>query len=109
MAKKMVKYTPVRNIVGNILVENKILKQTLQNSCSGKCQQRRDPRSLNFIPSRSLDRFDQQKSVLTRNIGHISDIYCHAYHLDCHEILFHNEIFVFNMFCKTLTPHQHRA
>ncbi len=38
--------------------------------------------------SRSLDLLDQQKSVLTCNIGHI--IYCHVYQLDRQEVLFHN-------------------
>ncbi len=56
--KKMVKYTTTRSIVGNILGENKILKQILQNSCSGKMSTK--PRverswSLNFIQSLSLD------------------------------------------------------
>ncbi len=42
------------------------------------------------LQSRSLDLLDQQKSELTCKIGHMSDIYHHVYHLDCHEGLFHN-------------------
>ncbi len=59
---------------------------------------------VKYIQSRSLDLLDQQKIVLTCNIGHISDICRHVYHLDCHEVLFHNYIFVFKTFCKTLVP-----
>ncbi len=66
---------------------------------------------FNFIPSSSIDLLDQLKIVLSRNIGYVSDISLHVYHLDHHEVLFHNYIFVFNtfFFFKTLAPHQHRA
>ncbi len=64
----MVKYTPP-------LIREKVNKTM--------CVER--SRSFNFIPSRSLDLFDQQNIVLTRNIRHNSDIYHHVYHLDHHK------------------------
>ncbi len=61
-------------------------------------------RSLNFIPSPSIDLLDQLKIVLAPNIGHVSDI-------SRLKFLFHNLIIksLFAIrFLKTLA-HQHRA
>ncbi len=65
----------------------------LVRGCVGKCQQTHVYGEITvvlFIQSRTLDILDQQNGELTCNIGHISNIYRHVYHLDHHEVLFHN-------------------
>ncbi len=47
-------------------------------------------RSFNFIQRQSIDLSDPLKIILARNIGHVSDISLDVYHLDHHEVLFHN-------------------
>ncbi len=65
-------------------------------------------RSFNFIPSHLIDLLDQRKIVLALNIGHVSDIFLHVYHLDCNKIYFIIESLFSIRFFKTLAP-QHRA
>ncbi len=60
-------------------------------------------KSFNFKPSHSIDLLDQRKIVLACNIGHVSDISLHVYHIDRHKVLFHNKVFVFNTFFQNIS------
>ncbi len=80
----LVKYPPTPSIRGNIPNENIILNYFLQNSCSenvNKAMCVETSRSFIFIQSSSIDLLNQRKIVLAHNIGHVSDISLHVYHL----------------------------
>ncbi len=80
----LVKYPPTPSIRGNIPNENKILNFFFKQ-LFGKCQQSHVYGEIKvvYFYTKFVNRspLNQRKIVLARNIGHVSDISLHVYHL----------------------------